>query len=152
MSREHGRDGPSFPALLRAARAAYGSAIREELNGAGFDDVPRNGVFVIGAIDHTGAPLSRIVKELGISKQAAGQLVDALVVRGYLDRSVDAADRRRLTVALTERGRAVAAASRAAIERMDAELTRRVGVEYVGHTRATLAVLAERGRTEKARQ
>lgn len=137
------RDGASFPALLRGAWAAYGLAVREALNGAGHDDVPRNGVYVIGAIARTGAPLGRIIKELGISKQAAGQLVDTLVLRGYLDRSVDTQDRRRLTVALTERGRAAAAVSRSAVERLDAELAKKVGVENVAHTRAALAALVE---------
>ena len=43
---------------------------------AGCDDVPRNGSFVIGAIARGGSPLSGIIKELGVSKQAAGQLVE----------------------------------------------------------------------------
>ncbi len=136
-------DGVSFPALLRAARTTYALAIREALIGAGHDDVPRNGIYVIGAIARTAAPLSQIIKELGVSKQAAGQLVDLLVLRGYLDRSVDAEDRRRLTVTLTERGRAAAAVSRSAVELLDAELAKRVGLEYVAHTRATLAALIE---------
>jgi DNA-binding MarR family transcriptional regulator len=121
----------------------YGSAIRAALAEAGCDDVPRNGPYVIGAIARLGAPLSQIIKELGVSKQAAGQLVDTLVARGYLDRSVDPEDRRRLTISLTDRGHAAAAAARAAVERMDAELARRVGAEYVAHTRATLGALIE---------
>lgn len=136
-------DEVAFPALLRAARVTYGTAIREALSKEGCDDVPRNGIFVIGAIARTGAPLSRIIKELGVSKQAAGQLVDTLVLRGYLDRSVDPEDRRRQTVKLSERGRAAAAASRSAVERVDDELARRVSAEYIAHTRATLAALIE---------
>jgi DNA-binding MarR family transcriptional regulator len=81
-----------------------------------------------------------------VSKQAAGQLVDTLVLRGYLDRSIDVEDRRRLTVSLTERGRGAAEAIRAAVEGVDAELLSRVGPEYVAHTRATLAALIEGGR------
>lgn len=137
------RDGVSFPALLRAARASYALAISEALSGAGHDDVPRNGAYVIGAIARTAAPLSQIIKELGVSKQTAGQLVDLLVLRGYLDRTVDAEDRRRVTLTLTERGRAAAAVSRSAIERLDTQLAKRVGLEYVAHTRATLAALIE---------
>ena len=99
----------AFPALLRAARRTYGSAVRAALAEAGCDDMPRNGSYVVGAIDRTGAPLSQIITELGVSKQAAGQLVDTLVARGYLDRSPDPDDRRRLTITLTERGHAAAA-------------------------------------------
>jgi DNA-binding MarR family transcriptional regulator len=140
------RDWPgemAFPALLRAARTTYGSAIRAALDEAGCDDVPRNGSYVIGAIARTGAPLGQVIKELGVSKQAAGQLVDALVTRGYLDRSVDPEDRRRLTITLTERGRAAAGVIRSAVERVDADLVGRVGPEFVAHTRATLAALIE---------
>jgi DNA-binding MarR family transcriptional regulator len=130
-----------LPALLRAARRAYGIAIRTALEDAGYDDVPRNGIYVIGAIAQGGVPLKEIIAQLGASKQAAGQLVDALVIRGYLSRSVDPEDRRRLRVALTERGQDAAEAIRAAVERVDARLEARVGSERVTQTRATLAAL-----------
>ena len=136
-------DEVPFPALLRAARRAYGAAIRAALADAGCDDMPRNGSYVIGAIARTGASLSQIIKGLGVSKQAAGQLVNTLVTRGYLDRSPDPDDRRRLTVTLTERGHAAATVIRSVIERVDADLAGRVGAEHVAHTRATLAALIE---------
>jgi DNA-binding MarR family transcriptional regulator len=134
-------DDVALPALLRGARATYRSAIRAALSEAGCDDVPRNGSFVVGAIARTGSPLAEIIKELGVSKQAAGQLVDTLVLRGYLDRAPDNEDRRRMTVTLTERGSLAASAVRAAVDRVDAELTARVGIEHVAHTRATLGAL-----------
>ena len=136
----------AFPALLRIARSVYGAAIQEALAEAGCDDVPKNGIYVIGSLARGGAPLSQIIKELRVSKQAAGQLVDTLVLRGYLDRAVDPQDRRRLTVALTGRGLAAAAASRSAIEGVDARLAERVGVEPVMNTRATLAAFVGIGR------
>lgn len=130
-----------MPALLRAARTAYGRAIRGELERAGYADIPRNGIFVLGAIARTGAALGDVIRHLGVSKQVAGQLVDALVVRGYLVREVDATDRRRLTVHLSERGQAAAVATHAAVARIDARLGRRVPREWIEHTRATLAAL-----------
>jgi DNA-binding MarR family transcriptional regulator len=141
-------DDAVFPALLRAAWAAYGAAIRQALTEVGCDDIPRNGLFVLGAIAHTGAPLGKIVLELGMSKQAAGQLVDTLVARRYLDRSVDPSDRRRLTIRLTRRGEAAAAVIRSTISRIDALLVSRVGPEYVAHARATLAALAGGAHTD----
>jgi DNA-binding MarR family transcriptional regulator len=135
----------SMPALLRAARGVYGSAIRRALDQVGCDDVPANGVYVIGAIARTGAPLSDITDRLGVSKQAAGQLVDTLVARGYLDRSVDPEDRRRLRVSLTVRGREAAAVIRSAVEKLDGALAACVGAEYVAHTRRTLAALVTGG-------
>jgi DNA-binding MarR family transcriptional regulator len=132
-----------LPAFLRAARTTYGSAMRAALAEAGCDDVPANGMYVIGAIARFNAPLGQIVRDLRVSKQAAGQLVDTLVLRGYLDRAVDAEDRRRLTLTLTERGHAAAAAQRSAVDLVDAELVKRVGTDYVAHTRATLGALID---------
>jgi DNA-binding MarR family transcriptional regulator len=136
---------PVIPALLRAARTTYGAAIRAAQAEVGCDDVPRNGAYVIGAIARGGSPLSDIIKALGVSKQAAGQLVDTLVARGYLDRSPDPEDRRRLTVTLTERGYAAAAAGRSAVEQIDARLTERVGADSVMHLRVALLALIEVG-------
>jgi DNA-binding IclR family transcriptional regulator len=42
-------------------------------------------VFVLGAVGNHGAPLSEAVSSLGVSKQAASQLVDTLVVRGHVN-------------------------------------------------------------------
>jgi DNA-binding MarR family transcriptional regulator len=132
-----------IPALLRAARGAYGQAIRAGLAEAGFADVPRNGPFVLGAIARNGSPLAHVINGLGLSKQAAGQLVDTLVIRGYLGRTADADDRRRMTVTLTERGAAAAAAGRAAVERVDADLVGRVGPQPVSQMRAGLGALTD---------
>ena len=142
----HWYDTAAFPALLRAARATYASAIHRAQLATGFDDIPRNGTFVIGVVARAEAPLSEVILELGLSKQAAGQLVDTLVLRGYLDRTTDTEDRRRLTVSLTERGRAVAAVTRAAIEHLDTDILACAGDEHVGHTRKTLAIIALQGR------
>ncbi len=130
-----------IPTLLRGARRTYGSAIRTALGDAGCDDLPGNGAFVIGATARGGSALGEIIRHLGVSKQAGGQLVDTLVVRGYLERSSDPDDRRRMTVALTGRGRRAAEAVRRAVGSVDAELTARVGSEAVARTRATLGVL-----------
>jgi DNA-binding MarR family transcriptional regulator len=134
-------DEVSLPALLRLAANRYAVAVRRSLVAAGFDDVPRDGVFVLGSLSRTGAPLAEVIRWLGVSKQAAGQLVDTLVLRGYLERSVDEEDRRRLRVNLTERGRAVAALARQAVEHIDERLRASVAAEHIAHTRTTLLSL-----------
>ena len=145
MSSERPAETVALPALLRAAWSTYRSAVRKALAGAGFDDLPRNGSYVLSAIAHGGAPLSDVIAHLGVSKQAAGQLVDTLVVRGYLERAVDPSDRRRLVVSLTERGSAAAAVVRAAVDAVDVALETRVGAEHMTHIRWILAVLASLG-------
>jgi DNA-binding MarR family transcriptional regulator len=56
---------------------------------------------------------------------------------------VDANDRRKLTIALTERGRAAAEVQAAARARVDKALLTRVGADDVARTRRTLAALIE---------
>jgi DNA-binding MarR family transcriptional regulator len=92
--------------------------------------------------------IGELVKELGITKQGAGQLVDALVMRGYLSRSVDESDRRQLIVDLTERGHAAADVQREVRERIDAELQKRIGEEDVRAARRALGTLIKMQREE----
>ena len=134
-----------LPVLLRHARNTYGTAMRRALAEAGYDDIPGNGLYVIGglALGRDDVPLGQLIRELRISKQAAGQLVDTLVARGYLARAIDKDDRRKLTITLTERGQAAAAAQHAAREKVDADLLAAVGQQNIDCTRRTLAVLVD---------
>ena len=107
--------------------------------------MPLNGPFVLGAISTTGTPLADVIAALGLSKQAAGALVDALVVRGYLSREVDPADRRRLQIALTERGAYAASLTADAVATVDAQLRELVGDEALATARNVLWQLARCG-------
>src|SRR5262249_28677767 len=111
-----------IPALLRAARGAYGHAIRKALSDGGFDDVPPNGAFVLGGMANHGVTAGDLIRQLGVSKQATSQLIDTLVLRGYLEREVNPDDRRRVNVELTERGVAAGAAIGAGRQAVDDEL------------------------------
>ena len=147
-------DDLAMPVLLRHARSAYTAAITSALAKAGYDDLPKNGTYVIGglALQKGGRPLSQLIAELGISKQAAGQLVDALVQRRYLKREVEPEDRRRLTIALTERGRAAARVLGTARGAVDAEMVSRAGAKDVERARRVLTALAEIGSELNASQ
>jgi DNA-binding MarR family transcriptional regulator len=141
-------DDVSMPALLRHARLAYSASMRTALDAAGYDDIPKNGLYVIGGLarETSAHPLSQLIEELRLSKQAAGQLVDTLVTRGYLKRDVDGEDRRRLTIGLTERGRAAAKVLSAAGATVDDELISRVGPKDIERARRVLFVLVDIGR------
>ena len=132
-----------LPALLRAARTTYRVAIRQSLADAGIDDMPRNGPFVIGGMGNRGGSASDLIRSLQITKQAASQLIDTLVLRGYLDRQPDPEDRRRTTLALTDRGRHAAAAVRAGVEYVDAQLAARCSPDQIEALRAGLFALIE---------
>ena len=131
-----------LPVLLVEGRKTYGRAIRDSFAAEGFDDIPRLGSRLLGGMLRFGGPPDDIAKDFGISKQAASKLVDALVVRGYLVRGVDPDDRRRIKLALTERGAAAARASWTATDRVDRELEQAVGAKAVAQLRETLGALA----------
>ena len=135
--------------LLVRARGGYGNTIGAHLAAAGFDDLPRNGPFVLGGMASNRGSAVEMIRSLGVTRQAASQLIDTLVLRGYLSREINPEDRRRMNIVLTERGRAAAAAIRAGIEQVEAELARTLSPAELAGLRAGLAALAAIGeRTE----
>jgi len=149
MSEDFDPDAVVLPALLRHARGSYGNAIRLSLAKAGYDDLPRNGAYVLGGIVNHGGQAQGLARELRVSKQAASQLIDTLVLRGYLERSEDPDDRRRISIQPTERGRACAAAIREGVLAVDAELASMITPEQLGAMREGLFALIEiRGRLD----
>jgi DNA-binding MarR family transcriptional regulator len=139
---------PNFPipALMHFARGSYGDAARHALAAAGYDDLPRNGGMVLAGLDSPEPGFVRqadAVATLRRSKQRSSQLVDTLVLRGYVERTIDPDDRRRMSVRLTDRGRGAAAAIQEAVDAVDAELERRITAEQMRGLRAGLAALGE---------
>jgi DNA-binding MarR family transcriptional regulator len=132
-----------IPALLRAARGAYGHSIRKALANGGFDDVPANGAFVLGGMANHQVTAGDLIRQLGVSKQAASQLIDTLVLRGYLAREVNPDDRRRVNVELTERGVAAGKAIGTGRQAVDDELETMISPAELKGLRAGLIALIE---------
>jgi DNA-binding MarR family transcriptional regulator len=129
------------PTLMRAARGAYARSIRAQLHAIGIDDLPRNGAFILAGIGHGGGP--DLPGDLGVTKQAVSQVTDILASRGYVERSPDPADRRRVTLELTELGRQVVEAVARGVEAVDLQLRERVPAGQVDAMRAGLLALAD---------
>jgi DNA-binding MarR family transcriptional regulator len=151
MTSSDDEDVVVIPTLLRAARGSYAQSIKVHLAAAGFDDLPRNGPHVLGGLANRGGSAAQVIDELGVTKQAASQLIDVLVLRGYVERAINPEDHRRMTITVTERGRAAAAAVRAGVEAVDAELNRLVSPDELAGLRAGLAALWEIRERTKAR-
>jgi DNA-binding MarR family transcriptional regulator len=140
-----------MPALLASARSTYAMAMRRAYIDAGFDDVPRRGMGLVGGIARNGpAAQQDLVRFLNLSKQSASQLVDTLVTRGYLERSPDPDDRRRMMLTLTPLGKKAAAAGAGAVAKVDAAVKRRFSPEELATTRRVLGTMIGIG--ERARQ
>src|SRR5208282_3459211 len=129
------------PTLMRSARGAYAQSIRAQLQLLGIDDLPRNGAFILAGIDTSGGPRADLPAELGVTKQAVSQVIDVLVNRGYLERHGDPADRRRVVLELTDRGRDVVSAVLRGVEAVDRQLEERVPSEQIDAMRSALIAL-----------
>lgn len=128
---------------MRAARGAYAHAIQRDLSAAGFEDLPRSGPFVLGGMVNLQATVADMIADLGVTRQAASQLIDRLVLRGYLTREPDPEDRRRITIGLTPRGEAAGKVVIDAIASVDRRLARRITREQAAGLRAGLQALAD---------
>jgi DNA-binding MarR family transcriptional regulator len=96
---------------LLAAASRLIEGIQDGLAARGFGDVrPAHG-FAFARISAGDATVLDIATHLGVTKQAASQLVEQLVRSGYVRRTSDPADGRRRVLTLTARGRACTVAA-----------------------------------------
>lgn len=106
-----GEDWDTAVAVLRLA-GQLTDAIQDGVTSRGFTDVrPAHG-FAFVRISAGDATTADVAEYLGITKQAASQLVEQLVTRGYLTRVPDPSDGRARLLLLTDRGQACTAAAR----------------------------------------
>jgi len=90
-------------AILRAGRAAI-DELHRRLAQRGHPDVrPAHG-YAFQPIGREGTTAGELGQRLGVTKQAAGQMVDDLIRLGYVERGPDPSDGRRRLVTLTPRG------------------------------------------------
>jgi len=112
---------PDLAILIVGAAHALGIRLRRELNAAGFPVRQAHG-FVLRALNERPLSLTALAELLGVTKQAADQVVDEMVELGLVDRRPDPHDGRAKLLALTRRGRA----ARACALEVSAELEREI--------------------------
>jgi len=78
-------------------------------------------------IDYTGTRLTELASRLGVTKQAAGQLVDELVELGQLERVPDPKDARAKLIRFSERGKQGILEGLAILRSLEVELGTVVG-------------------------
>ncbi|MFI5959248.1 MarR family winged helix-turn-helix transcriptional regulator [Cryptosporangium sp. NPDC051539] len=97
-------DELALSTLLLSAAGTLVDQIHAGVVRRGFDDIRPTHGYVFARIAPGGATISAIAEHLGVTKQAASQLVDELVKRGYVDRRPHHGDGRAKLVVLTDRG------------------------------------------------
>src|ERR1700677_251174 len=95
-----------FGNLLALARQSWIEQVRERMQEAGFPGYRRSDATVFGRLLQRPLAIGQLGEALGITRQAARQMADGLVERGYAAFGTDDADARRTLVVLTPRGKA----------------------------------------------
>jgi DNA-binding MarR family transcriptional regulator len=128
--------------LLALAYQEFVRELREAHAEEGFDDLGRSDGYVFRALANRPMTVSDLAGRLAISKQGAGQIVDDMERRGYLERRPDPADRRARLLYLSTRGTAALDAARRFHRRYERRLERRHGRDAVATLRAVLEGMA----------
>lgn len=136
----------ALPVLLLSAAGTLVDAIHAGVEARGFTGLrPAHG-FAFARLAPHGATIAELAEHLGVTKQAASQLVDELVRKGYVVTGPHPRDARAKLVTLTEPGwactRAADAAALDAVHRWADVL----GADRVGELAADLARVARVGR------
>ena len=128
--------------LLGLAYQEFVRELREAKAGLGFGDLGRSDGFVFRALGGQPMTVSALAARLQISKQGAGQIVDDMERRGYVERRPDPDDGRARLLHLSGRGRAALAAARRFHRRYERRLAREHGREAVADLRRLLEGIA----------
>jgi DNA-binding MarR family transcriptional regulator len=92
--------------LLALARRSWIEQIRDRMQDAGFPGYRRTDAGMLGLLLQRPLAIGQLGEALGVSRQAARQLADGLVERGYATFGTDDSDARRTLVVLTPSGQA----------------------------------------------
>ncbi|MGW2833704.1 MarR family winged helix-turn-helix transcriptional regulator [Streptomyces sp. NPDC001286] len=110
----HNSEAMALSAALLAVAGELTQRINEGVVARGFEGMrPAHG-FAFTRLAPDGATVTELAAHLGVTKQAASQLVDEVVRKGYAERRPHPADARARLVVLTERGWACTRAAEAA--------------------------------------
>ncbi|MFF3336008.1 MarR family winged helix-turn-helix transcriptional regulator [Streptomyces sp. NPDC002888] len=93
----------ALTAALLAAAGELTQRINDGVVARGFEVRPAHG-YAFARLAPGGATVTDLATHLGVTKQAASQLVDELVRKGYVERRPHPGDARARLIVLTERG------------------------------------------------
>jgi DNA-binding MarR family transcriptional regulator len=139
-------EAQELAALVLLAANSLVDGIHEGVVARGFTDLrPAHG-FAFARLTPSGATVSDLAAHLGVTRQAAGQLVDELAGKGYVERRPHPEDGRARLVVLTDKGWACTRAAEEAAAETVAAWTERLGAERLRALRGDLALIAGTGR------
>ncbi|MGX6605528.1 MarR family winged helix-turn-helix transcriptional regulator [Micromonosporaceae bacterium Da 78-11] len=135
-----------LPVLLLGAASALVDGIDAGVRARGFTDLrPAHG-FAFVRLAPDGATVNELAAHLDVTKQAASQMVEELVGKGYVERHPHPSDARARLVVLTAQGWACTRAADAAAEETLRPWADAIGPERLAALRADLTRLTRPGR------
>jgi DNA-binding MarR family transcriptional regulator len=115
--------------LWDAALQAFLEEFRRSLEQTEYLDIRPTHGCVFRFVRDDGLRLTRLAELAGITKQSAGEIVDDLAERGYVERAPDPADKRAKLIVLTEKGREAQATGFALFADVERRWIERFGAE-----------------------
>jgi DNA-binding MarR family transcriptional regulator len=140
------RDLLDLPVLLLNAARALVDGIDAGVRARGFADLrPAHG-FAFARLAGNGATVGQLAEHLDVTKQAASQMVEDLVTKGYVERHPHPDDARARLIVLTPRGWACTRAADEAANELLRPWADALGPDRLAALRADLSRIAAPGR------
>ncbi len=115
--------------------------LQARLGGAGFSDVRPGHGFAFQLLSFKSASINELAEHLGVTKQAASQMVEYLEQRHYVIRQSDPDDKRSKVVTLTAKGWACIKMAEDILADMEKQLTGQLEPVTIGELRNILRSL-----------
>jgi DNA-binding MarR family transcriptional regulator len=128
--------------IAQQLQRAFEAECFARLAAAGFTGLRMRHSVLLNALGTDGRRITALAADLGMTKQAMGELVDDLESNGYLERSSDPSDRRARIIRFTDKGQRALAMAVEIIPQIEREYAELVGPERYVQMRATLEELA----------
>jgi DNA-binding MarR family transcriptional regulator len=127
-----------FGDLLALTRQSWIGQMTSRLEGLGYADYRRSDAAALRMLWLGPLPVGRLGETLGVTRQAARKVADALEQRGYATTERDSRDTRQLNVTLTQFGRDYALAIILVIAELNREVAARVSPDQLAAADAVL--------------
>jgi DNA-binding MarR family transcriptional regulator len=130
--------GPPLARLFAIAYRQLIGGLHDRLQAQGWTDVrPAFGFVLLAARDQR-TSVTELAALMGMTKQAASKLVDAMATGGYIARGADAQDGRQRPISLTGRGEDLLSAVEQIYAELEDHWAKVIGAPHVSRMRGDL--------------
>ncbi|GAB2604351.1 MarR family winged helix-turn-helix transcriptional regulator [Kribbella endophytica] len=135
------RSGADLALLMLGGFRSLVDAATLELAARGYDDVRPLHDFALRAVAAGADSASELGRRMSVTKQAAARTVATLEDRGYVVRTADPADARRMRIEVSDRGFALLREGEGIFDDLRAQWQQRIGPEKLAELESLLIEL-----------